>query len=64
MEATTEGAGPGDLYQAIIESQCGTTDDSQPVEQYDGTLGVSQAFVTTRQASVGQLQWDDNLASI
>jgi len=64
MEAMTEGVGPDDLYEALIESQCGTTDDSQPVEQYDGTLGVSQAFVTARQASVGQLQWDDNLASI
>jgi V8-like Glu-specific endopeptidase len=55
---------PGDLYAAIIESICGTTDDSQPVEQYNGTLGVTQAFVNTHQRPVGQLQWNDNLAAI
>jgi hypothetical protein len=53
-----------DRYAAILESQCGATDDSQPVEQYDGTLGVSQAFVAEHQAPVGQLQWNDNLGAI
>lgn len=47
-----------------IESICGGVDDSQPVEQYDGTLGVTTTFVNTHQAPVGQLQWNDNLASI
>ncbi|MEZ5382555.1 MAG: trypsin-like peptidase domain-containing protein [Microthrixaceae bacterium] len=53
-----------DLYGDLYESICGTTDDSQPVEQYDGTLGVTQVFVNARQAPVGQLQWNSNLASM
>ncbi len=48
----------------IVESQCGTTDESQPVEQYDGSLEVTIAFVNAHQAPVGQLQWNDNLADI
>jgi Trypsin len=59
-----ENAGIDDIYRAILESQCGATDDSQPVEQYDGTLGVTTAFVNAHQAPVGQLQWNDNLAAI
>jgi V8-like Glu-specific endopeptidase len=51
-------------YPEIHESICGTTDDSQAVEQYDGTLGVSVGFVNTHQSAVGQLQWNTNLASI
>jgi V8-like Glu-specific endopeptidase len=35
------------------ESQCGGTWDVQDVELYNGTLGVSQAFVNSRQARVG-----------
>lgn len=58
-----DGATLNELYSAIVESQCGATDDSQPVEQYDGSLGVSQDFVAARQARVGQLQWDDDLAA-
>ena len=50
-------------YSLILESQCGSADDSQPVEMYDGTLGVSQPFVNKHQAPVGQLQWNNNLAS-
>jgi len=53
-----------DEYTAIIETICGATDDSQPVEQYDGTLGVTQAFVNTHQRAVGQIQWNANLAAI
>lgn len=49
-------------YEAVLETICGMTDDSQPVEQYDGSLGVSQAFVARLQSRVGQLQWDTNLA--
>ena len=44
---------PGDIS---LESICGGLDDSQPVEQYDGTLGVTTAFVAEHQAAVGQLQ--------
>ena len=59
-----EGAEPADFYRMFLESQCGATDDSQPVEQYDGTLGVTMNFVAARQRPVGQLQWNDNLAAI
>ena len=59
-----EGGAPADLYSALLESQCGTTDDSQPVEQYDGTLGVTTAFVDSYQPAVGQLQWQANLGAI
>ena len=55
---------PGNAGDIAIESICGGIDDSQPVEQYDGTLGVTQEFVAQHQASVGQLQWNDNLATI
>ncbi len=47
----------------LIESLCGA-DNSQNVEQYDGTLGVTQAFVASHQGPVGQLQWNNNLATI
>ena len=45
-----------------MESICGTVDDSQPVEQYDGSLGVSTSFVAKHQRPVGQLQWNSDLA--
>jgi hypothetical protein len=48
----------------LIESICGGIDDSQPVEQYDGTLGVTRQFVDVHQAPVGQIQWNNNLAAI
>lgn len=60
-ESPDGGVLPWDL---IRESICGMTDDSQPVEQYDGTLGVSRAFVDQHQRPVGQLRWNSNLASI
>ena len=53
-----------DVYAAILETQCGPQDDSQPVEQYDGTLGVTTAFVNQHETPVGQLQWNSNLATI
>jgi V8-like Glu-specific endopeptidase len=40
-----------------LESICQGRDDSQPVETYDGTLGVSKDFVNNFSRSVGQLQW-------
>ena len=51
-------------YSALLESVCGATDDSQPVEQYDGTLGVTTGFVAAHQGAVGQLQWNNNLATL
>jgi V8-like Glu-specific endopeptidase len=64
LEGMEAGELPDDLYTAILESQCGATDDSQPVEQYDGTLGVTRAFVDAQERPVGQLQWNDDLAAI
>jgi V8-like Glu-specific endopeptidase len=64
LEGIADGLAPDDLYRLLLESQCGATDDSQPVEQYDGTLGVTRAFVDAQQRPVGQLQWNDNLAAI
>jgi V8-like Glu-specific endopeptidase len=53
-----------DEYSMLIESICGATDDSQPVEQYNGALGVTTAFVAANQSAVGQIQWVNNLASL
>ena len=65
LRAALEGLRPGsDEYSRILESICGATDDSQPVEQYNGALGVTQAFAGARQAPVGQLQWNNNLAAL
>jgi V8-like Glu-specific endopeptidase len=46
------------------ETICGLSDDSQDVELYDGTLGVSVQFVKHFSGPVGQLQWVDNLSQI
>ncbi|MEM9433682.1 MAG: serine protease [Pseudomonadota bacterium] len=51
-------------WKDLRETICGTTDDSQPVEQYDGSLGVSQSFVSNNESPVGVLRWHSNLASI
>ncbi|MEJ7588007.1 MAG: serine protease [Ferruginibacter sp.] len=53
-----------DEYAMILKSICGVADDSQPVELYDGTLGVTTAFVNAHQAPACQVQWNNNLASI
>ncbi len=55
-----------DLLNAEIEvlafeSKCGLVDDTQDVEHYDGTLGVSRDFVEQHERAVGQLQWLDDL---
>lgn len=47
-----------------LESRCGLTTESQHVERYDGTLGVTTGFVQAHQSPVGLIQWNDNLASI
>jgi V8-like Glu-specific endopeptidase len=64
LEGAPAGIGPADMYGLIIKSQCGATDDSQPVEQYDGTLGVTTGFVDAHERVVGQLQWNSNLGDI
>jgi V8-like Glu-specific endopeptidase len=52
-----------DEYSRILETICGVIDDSQAVEVYDGTLGVTTAFVNAHQAPVGQIQWNNDLAT-
>lgn len=47
-----------------LESVCGGIDESQPVELYDGALGVTTQFVQNHQSPVGQLQWNNNLDTI
>jgi V8-like Glu-specific endopeptidase len=42
------------LDLSTIESQCGGVNESQNVETYDGTLGVSVEFVRQHQRAVGQ----------
>lgn len=44
------------------ESMCGPN-DLQDIERYDGTLGISQAFVTVHAPKIGQLQWLSDLAA-
>jgi V8-like Glu-specific endopeptidase len=43
------------------ESICGSADESQDVEKYDGTLGVTKEFVDKLAPPVGQLQWKEDL---
>lgn len=59
-----EAMGGADEYAALLETICGATDDSQPVEQYNGSLGVTVAFVAAHQGPACQVQWNNNLASI
>ena len=59
-----ESSAAADEYAAILESICGAADDSQPVERYDGTLGVTVAFVAAHQRAACQVQWNANLGSI
>ena len=56
--------GPGPDYAMILESICGVTDDSQAVEQYDGTLGVTVAFVGAHQRQAAQVQWNAGLGAV
>lgn len=46
------------------ESICGDTVDWQDVELYDGTLGPSVSFVMDHEGAVGQVQWNDDLATL
>lgn len=61
-ETTLEGSGPD--YGVIFESICGVVDDSQAVEQYDGTLGVTRQFTDDHQLPVAQVQWNNNLGTV
>jgi hypothetical protein len=47
-----EGPSPP-LAAAQLETQCGPTWDAQQVEQYDGTLGMTQGFVARHERRVG-----------
>lgn len=58
-----QGLGAGPEYGDLLESICGATDDSQAVEQYDGTLGVTAGFVNAHQQPVAQVQWKADLAA-
>ncbi|WP_373526269.1 serine protease [Nostoc sp.] len=49
------------IERAILETICGTEDESQDVESYDGTLGVSKEFVQKFSISIAQLQWVEDL---
>lgn len=44
-----------------VRSICDGVDEMQPVELYDGTLGVPKDFVDRHQRPVGQIQWNDDL---
>lgn len=55
---------PPEFVPSGHESICGEIDESQDVEKYDGSLGVTKDFVSTHQSSVGQIQWNDNLSTI
>jgi V8-like Glu-specific endopeptidase len=52
------------VSRMAFESICGAADESQGVELYDGSLGVSVEFVRSFSPPVGQLQWLDNLNSL
>lgn len=49
------GSHPQDRLPAASTTNtiCGTSNDLQQVDEYDGTLGVSKSFVATHQAPVG-----------
>jgi len=52
------------VSRAAFESICGAKDESQDVELYDGSLGVTIDFVRNFSPPVGQLQWLNNLKDI
>jgi len=64
LEIVAEAMSGMDEYAALLETICGATDDSQPVEQYNGSLGVTVAFVAAHQAPACQVQWNNNLATV
>ena len=50
-----------EIEQFHILSLCGAQDEGQDVESYDGSLGVTRAFVDAHEKPIGQLQWLDDL---
>jgi V8-like Glu-specific endopeptidase len=50
-----------EIERVAFESICGQQDDTQDVELYDGSLGVTRTFVDQHEPPVGQLQWLDDL---
>ena len=59
--ATSKKFPPRFVSGDVPESICKAVDDAQPVEKYDGKLGVVRAFVDKHQPPVGQIQWNNNL---
>lgn len=51
-----------EVERFAIESICGDADDSQDVENYDGSLGITKEYVDEHEPPVGQLQWLEDLA--
>ena len=47
--------------RVTLYSTCGLRDESQDVEEYDGSLGVTQEFVKRHEPAIGQLQWRSDL---
>ncbi len=50
-----------EIERHALEDTCGLKADSQHVEKYDGTLGVTREFVEHYETPVGQLQWVNDL---
>jgi Trypsin-like peptidase domain len=61
MLALELGRVDAELERFTIESICGSRDDTQDVEKYDGSLGVPREFVDTHEPQIGQLQWLEDL---
>jgi V8-like Glu-specific endopeptidase len=64
MVGATKEAKDGENGKYLPESQCGEENESQHVESYDGTLGVTIDFVEAHQGPVGNIQWNDNLGDL
>lgn len=62
----SEVGGAASSNQSHVDSQsiCGVSTDYQHVERYDGNLGTSKILVYQNQGAVGQVRWNNNLASI
>ena len=50
-----------EVERVARETVCGTRDDTQDVEKYDGSLGVTREFVDAHEPRIGQLQWLEDL---
>lgn len=51
------GINKGKIDKLIFYRQCSNTDRSQPVQSYDGTLGITKEVCLANSKPVGQLQW-------